>query len=115
MKPELINRFDGTIIFHPLTVENLKEIAKIMLQKVVDRLSNKGMTMTVNQDLIDYIATHGYNPSFGARPMNRLIQDTVEDHLADLIIRNQLSAGQTVEFSITSSTGTKVDLVPKVK
>ncbi len=114
-KPELINRFDATILFHPLTKENLAEIAEMMLEKIVKLTGNKGITFVINKELINFLAQGGYNPTFGARPMNRLIQDTVEGHLSDLIIRNELTAGQTVEFSVIGKTFTKEDLEPKVR
>ena len=114
-KPELINRFDATVLFHPLTKENLMEIAKMMLEKIVKKLGEKGMILNVNPELINFLAQGGYNPTFGASPMNRLLQDTVEQHLADLIIRNELNAGQTVEFSVIGKTFTKEDLEAKVK
>jgi len=113
-KPELINRFDATILFHPLTKENLAEIAKLMLQKVAKKLGEKGIILTIDKELIDFIATGGYNPTFGARPMNRLIQDTVEQHLADLIIREQLNAGQTVSFKVIGNIDNKNSLEPIV-
>jgi len=113
-KPELINRFDASILFHPLTKENLAEIAKLMLLKVAKRLGEKGMTLSITQELVNFIANKGFNSTFGARPMNRLIQDTVEQHLADLIIREQLNSGQTVEFSVVGTGDTKDDILPKV-
>ncbi len=114
LKPELINRFDNAIIFHPLSKENLLEIARLMLQKVAGRLTVKGITFSLNQDLISFIANGGHNPTFGARPMNRLIQDTIEDHLADLIIRGQLEAGKTVTFKVLSNTPEKNSLKPLI-
>lgn len=113
-RPELLNRFDATIIFHPLTKENLIEIAALMLKKVAKRLADKGMILSIDKELINFIATGGYNPIFGARPMNRLIQDTVEQHLADLIIRGELTAGQTISFKVISNTTTKDSLKPIV-
>jgi ATP-dependent Clp protease ATP-binding subunit ClpC len=113
-KPELINRFDAVILFHPLTKENLSEIAKLMLQKIARRLGEKGLILSVDRKLIDFVVAGGYNPTFGARPMNRLLQDTVEQHLADLIIRGELTAGQTVSFTVIGQTQTKDDLKPKV-
>ena len=114
LKPELLNRFDATILFHPLTKENLKEIAKLMLGKVSKKLGEKGMIMTIDKELIDFIAHGGYNPTFGARPMNRLIQNTVEQHLADLIIRGEFSAGQTISFKVLSDDSDKASLKPTV-
>jgi ATP-dependent Clp protease ATP-binding subunit ClpA len=111
-KPELLNRFDATILFHPLTKENLFEIAKLMLQKVAKKLGEKGMILTVDKPLIDFVVQGGYNPTFGARPMNRMIQNTIEEHLADLIIRDELTAGQTVSFEIISNATDKTGLKP---
>jgi len=113
-KPELINRFDATVLFQPLTKENLIEIAGLMLQKVAKRLAEKGMIFNINKELINFIAEGGYNPSFGARPMNRMIQDTVEAHLADLIIREELTAGKTVTFSVIGKSYSKADLLPDI-
>ena len=113
-KPELLNRFDATILFHPLTKENLFQIAELMLKKVAKRLGEKGMTMNIDKELIDFVVEGGYNPTFGARPMNRLIQDTVEQNLADLIIRGELNAGQTVSFKVWSDNGGKDSLKPIV-
>jgi ATP-dependent Clp protease ATP-binding subunit ClpA len=114
LKPELINRFDATILFHPLTKENLFEIAKIMLAKVAKKLGEKGMVFSINKKLIDFIVEGGYNPTFGARPMNRLIQDTVEQNLADLIIRGDLTAGKTISFNVISNNHDKKSLEPKL-
>lgn len=99
-KPELINRFDGTIIFSPLTKENLQKIAEIMLKKVAMRLVEKGITMKITPELIDFISINGANKAFGARPMNRFIQDTVEKEIAELIIKNEISAGSTLSFEV---------------
>jgi len=114
LKPELINRFDVTIIFHPLTKENLADIAKLMLKKTAKTLANKGMVLSIDKDLINFVVQGGYNPTFGARPMNRLIQDTIEQHLADLIIRDQLTAGQTVSFKIIDNLNSKDSLKPVI-
>lgn len=112
LRPELINRFDGTILFHPLSRENLSEIAKLMLKKVEKRLADKGITLKIDNELIDFLTINGYNPTFGARPMNRLIQDIIEDHLSDLIIRGQLIGGKTISFKILSNENKKESLKP---
>ncbi len=113
-RPELLNRFDANVLFHPLTKENLLEISKLMLLKVAGRLAEKGIIMSVDNDLVNFVAQGGYNPTFGARPMNRLIQDTVEQHLADLIIRGTLDAGQTISFRIISDGNSKDSLKPVI-
>jgi ATP-dependent Clp protease ATP-binding subunit ClpC len=100
LKPELINRFDGTIIFSPLSKEDLKKIAEIMLKRVNSRLLEKGITMKITQDIIDFVAVNGANKTFGARPMNRFIQDTIEKEIAELIIKKEVSAGNVLSFEV---------------
>ncbi len=98
MKPELLNRFDGIIVFHPLTDSQLKEVAKVMLGKLTWRLKEKGMKLVVNDSLLNYLVLKGSDPKFGARPIARAIQDTVEKKIADKIIAGTLKAGSEVEF-----------------
>ncbi|MFA6227062.1 MAG: AAA family ATPase [Candidatus Paceibacterota bacterium] len=109
-KPELINRFDGTIIFKPLEEIDLKQIARIMLKRVAERLIEKGIEFKVTDTLVDYVVKHGANAAFGARPMNRFIQDTVEGNLAELIIKRQILSGNSIEFNVTDE-----GLLPKIR
>ncbi len=97
-KPELINRFDGTILFNPLGVDDLKKIAGLMLVKLEDRLKEKGIGISITEKLIDSVANQGMDPAFGARPMNRYIQENIEAKIADKIIRGEISAGETVSL-----------------
>jgi ATP-dependent Clp protease ATP-binding subunit ClpC len=109
-KPELINRFDGTVIFHPLNEGNLKQIAGLMLKKVSKRLIEKGIEFKINEDIIDYVVKKGSNISFGARPMNRFIQDSVEEKISVFIIKNELKTGNSIEFKIEEN-----ELIPIIK
>lgn len=111
-RPELINRFDATVLFHPLSKIDLLEIAKLMLKKVSGRLAEKGINLITDNSLIAFVVDNGYNPTFGARPMNRLIQDTIEEHLSDLIIRGELIGGKNISFEVLSSDGQKNSLKP---
>jgi ATP-dependent Clp protease ATP-binding subunit ClpC len=111
-KPELINRFDATVIFHPLSQEDMLQIAKLMLKKVAKRLEKKGVTFEYSPEVISFVATNGYNPTFGARPLTRFIQDTIEEHLSNLIIRQELVAGQTIGFKVTDNRPVKESLEP---
>ena len=101
-KPELINRFDGTIIFRPLENADLQQVAKIMLSKVASRMVEKGLKINISNELIDYIVKNGTNKVFGARPMNRFIQDNVEGEIANLMLEGTAVAGKTVNFSVVS-------------
>ncbi len=103
-RPELINRFDGTIIFKPLEMDDLKKIAKIMLAKVATRMMAKGIKIGTSEELIQYIAENGSNKVFGARPMNRFIQDTIESKIASLMLENKAISGKTITFRIEGKT-----------
>jgi len=102
-KPELINRFDATIIYRPLENDDLKQIAKLMLKKVAERMIQKGLTVTISDALIDYVVLNGSNKAFGARPMNRFIQDSIEGTVANLILKGEAVSGKTIEFSIDNN------------
>jgi len=99
-KPELINRFDSTIIFKPLENTDLQQIAKIMLTKVSDRMTEKGLKLEISDALIDYVVKNGSNKAFGARPMNRFIQDSIEGNVANLILKGEATSGKVIKFSI---------------
>ena len=97
-RPEFLNRFDGVVIFTPLTKENLKDIAHLMLAKVGENLEKKGIQLVITASLKEKMAELGYDPSFGARNMSRVIQDKVENALAEALLRNDVQPGMKVEI-----------------
>lgn len=100
-KPELLNRFDGVVLFHPLEDSHLKDIAKIQLNKLHDRLVEQGIDLVINDDLVNFVMKFGVDPKFGARPMNRAIQEKVEEIIAKKIIDGSIAKGTPV--TLTSS------------
>ncbi len=96
MRPELINRFDGIIVFKPLTEDNLVDITKIMLKKIEKMLEEKGMRMRADEGGVSILAKLGYDPKFGARPLRRLLQDRIENIIADMILSGDLVRRDTV-------------------
>lgn len=98
-KPELINRFDGVILFEPLEKEQLRKIATLMLGKLIWRLKEKGITFVVNDALLNFLVKKGNDPKFGARPLNRAIQDSVEKIIAEGIISLKYRAGSIVQLT----------------
>jgi ATP-dependent Clp protease ATP-binding subunit ClpA len=92
-KPELINRFDGVILFHPLQDSDLKQIAMLMLKKLAKRLEDKGLELVITETLVNYLVEQGGDPLFGARPINRAIQDNVEEIIARKVIGGNLEPG----------------------
>ncbi len=96
-KPELLNRFDSIIIYQPLSPEHLKQVARMMLKKLADRLrEQQNISFTITDELIDETVRLGYDPTFGARPMRRFIQDKVEKVVADRIIKGELTRGGSI-------------------
>lgn len=98
-KPELLNRFDGVILFHPLSSEALQQVARLMLNKLAERLRARGIILEVTDDLVAYLAEKGTDIKFGARAMNRAIQDTIEQAVANKIVIEGLKPGQKVSLS----------------
>jgi ATP-dependent Clp protease ATP-binding subunit ClpC len=96
MRPELINRFDGIIVFKPLTIENVLAIAKIMVKKIAKSLESKGVFLLYDEDGLLKLAEDGYDPKFGARPLRRLLQDKIENEIANLILAGSLKRRDTV-------------------
>ncbi len=98
-RPEFLNRFDAVISFEPLTKKNLIDIAVLMLQKLNKRLiQGRGIQLAITEELAKKIAELGYRPEFGARPMNRVIQDKIENKIATKILKGELRRGDTIEL-----------------
>ena len=98
-KPELLNRFDGIILFHPLEESQLRRVAILMLGRLQKRLEAKNLELIVNDALIDYLMSVGSDPKFGARPINRAIQDKVEGLIANKIIKGEIKAGSKITLT----------------
>lgn len=98
-RPEFINRFDGVVVFRPLTKENLLDIAELLFQKLKKNLEEKNIEFIITQPLKKKIIELGYNPTFGAREMRRVIQDKVENILATALLSGQLKKGDKVEIA----------------
>ncbi len=98
--PELLNRFGAVVIFHPLSQDTLLEIAHMHLENLAKRLAaSKNITIEISDDLVAAVAKEGYDPKFGARPMQRVVQDKVEKLIAEKIIQGSARSGDTVTFS----------------
>jgi ATP-dependent Clp protease ATP-binding subunit ClpC len=95
-RPELLNRFDGVIVFHPLDKESLKSVIKLMLNSLNKRLEEQNLSVLVTEKLVDYLANFGADPQFGARAVKRTIQDVVEKKVADSLIKRDISNGDKI-------------------
>ncbi len=94
-RPEFINRFDEIVVFNPLGIEELIQIAKLQIKKIQKRLEEKGIIIEVSDETLRSFATEAYNPDFGARPLKRLLQDRIENVIAKSIIDGKIKEGDT--------------------
>jgi len=99
MAPELINRIDDIVVFNPLKREEISKILDIQIAELENRLSEKNIHLSIKPKARDYLLDHGYEPSMGARPMRRLIQNEIEDQLANLILGGKVGESGNVEVT----------------
>ena len=99
-KPEFLNRLDDIIVFHPLDEQDVRAITRLQITDLEDRLSRKGMTLEVDEDVICELAHRGFDPVYGARPLKRLIQKTVENGIARTILDGTVADGDVVRISL---------------
>jgi ATP-dependent Clp protease ATP-binding subunit ClpC len=95
-RPEFLNRVDGTMVFHALTREEIKQIVDLELDKVRERLGEQQLILEASEEAKGYLADEGYDPHFGARPLRRVIQHKVEDVLSEGILAGEFRSGDTV-------------------
>ncbi|MDF1814546.1 MAG: ATP-dependent chaperone ClpB [Verrucomicrobiales bacterium] len=99
-RPEFLNRVDETIIFDRLTENNLREIVKLQIDRVIDRVEARGLTITLTDAALDHLSKAGYDPAYGARPLKRVIQKEILDPLSLQILEGKYPEGSkiTVDF-----------------
>jgi len=98
--PEFLNRIDSFIIFKRLARSAIRDIVDIRLKELQQRLDDRRIILSVPDNVRDWLAERGYDPKFGARPLNRLITNEIGNGLADQIIKGQLKMGETAEVKI---------------
>ena len=96
LKPEFVNRIDETIMFTPLTKDNIREIIRIQLKGLDKVLKNKNITLSASGEVINHLADLGYDPQYGARPVKRVIQKEVVNELSRSILSGQVKAGDAI-------------------
>ncbi|MBA8990305.1 ATP-dependent Clp protease ATP-binding subunit ClpC [Curtobacterium pusillum] len=100
MRPEFINRIDEIVLFRKLDRSQLRSIVSLLLQDTALRLLAQGMTLSVADTAVDWLAEHGYEPEYGARPLRRLIQREVDDRIATLVVDEAVTDGDTVRIDV---------------
>ena len=96
-KPEFLNRLDDMIVFHSLTKEHISHILDILLNKLLKRLEEEGLSLEIGPEIKEKLATDGYDPKFGARPLKRAIEREIENRLSLSIVNRQFQSGDKIK------------------
>ena len=96
--PEFLNRIDETIIFHPLDQQQIRKIVSLQVRRLADQLREVGMSLEVTEEAIDEVARRGYDPTYGARPLKRVIQQQIQNPLSREILRGEFGEGSAVRI-----------------
>ena len=112
MRPEFINRIDEIVLFRKLDRSQLHAIVSLLLQDTALRLLAQGMTLSVSDAAVDWLAEHGYEPEYGARPLRRLIQREVDDRIASLVVDEAAADGDTVRIDVVDDALTATTELP---
>jgi ATP-dependent Clp protease ATP-binding subunit ClpC len=108
-RPEFLNRLDEIMIFNTLNQENIKEIVKIQINLMAKRLEEREMIIKVSDKTLSFLGKEGYNPSYGARPLKRLIQNKIMNKVAEMIIGGKVKPGDTLNIDINDKGEVIVD------
>ncbi len=117
-RPEFLNRIDGTVVFHPLTKEHIRQIVDLMLAAVTQQLAEKEIKLEVTGAAKDFLGEKGYDEVFGARPLRRVIQDMIEDKLSDSVLRGEFKVSEKVfivEARVAEISATIIDAIKAMK
>lgn len=109
-RPEFLNRIDEIVVFDILSAEAIKEIVGLRIKTILARLQEKHIAVSIDDSALSYLARVGYNPQYGARPLNRLIQTKVLNPIAERIIKQTIVAGDTVTVSANTD-----DIIVSIK
>jgi ATP-dependent Clp protease ATP-binding subunit ClpB len=99
-RPEFINRIDDSVVFHALSKEEIVEIAVIQVDKLKQRLKQQDMQLDIQQKALDHLAAVGFDPVYGARPLKRVIQQQLENPLAQSILTGEFKPGDTIKVGM---------------
>ena len=99
-RPEFINRIDEKVVFHSLSSQDMQEVVKIMVKPLIASLAEKGIRLKLQTSALKLLANKGYDTEMGARPLRRTLQTEIEDQLAELLLKGELVAGNTLKIGV---------------
>ncbi len=101
-RPEFLNRVDDIILFHRLQRANMAEIVRIQLKRLERLLADRRITLELDDEAIEWLANKGYDPAYGARPLKRVIQSSLQDQLAEKILGGEITDGMKVDVTVSA-------------
>jgi len=104
-RPEFLNRIDEIVVFHALDAQQLRRIVNLQIELLRKRLAERRITFEVSDDVLDTLAKEGFDPTFGARPLKRLIQRKIQNPLAMQLLEGKFVDGDTVKASLSKKSG----------
>jgi len=110
-RPEFLNRVDSVVVFRSLQIEQIRVIVELLLARVRDQLHSQQIELEITQAAKDHIIKLGYDVDYGARPLRRVIQNMVEDQLAEALLTGRFQAGQTVRVDKSEDAGLTIEPV----
>ena len=110
-KPEFLNRLDDVVLFDPLTTDELATIVDLQVDRLAKRLADRRLRLEVSPAASEWLAVEGYDPSYGARPLRRLVQREIGDRLARMLLAGEVHDGSTVVVDVDTSTDVPSGLV----
>ena len=99
-RPEFLNRLDEIIVFHSLNKENIKEIVTLMVGGLQKRLDELGIKIEISEEARDFLADTGFDPVYGARPLQRTIRKMIEDSLSEALLKGDISKNDTILVNV---------------
>lgn len=99
-RPEFINRIDEKVVFHSLTERHMQDVVKVMVKSLLAVTAEKDITLKLQPSALKLLAKQGYDPEMGARPLRRLLQTKLEDPLAEMLLRGDLTTGSTLKVGV---------------
>ncbi|MCP4672896.1 MAG: AAA domain-containing protein, partial [Desulfobacula sp.] len=107
-RPEFLNRIDEIITFHALTIDNITQIAGIQIKKLNQRLKTRNLSIHLDEKAMKHLANRGYDPTFGARPLKRVIQQEIENPLSMAILKGDFNTDDIIEFRFNENSNSLV-------
>ena len=113
MRPEFLNRLDHIIVFNALHQKHIRRIVELHLTKLTGRLKEQGYKLNVAKDVVDLLAQKGFDPEYGARPVRRIVQERIENDIAEHILNGVFRKGDTINVLLKSED--KIEFMPSPK